>query len=105
LTLLTSEELEALVVHEIGHEYVWQQYAEAKLRRNTRAVRELELMCDAIAIRTLARIGVPPGRLQTATEKIFWYNPERLGVALDQSNYPSFKERRRLIKQMSLLET
>lgn len=104
LTLLTSEELEALVAHEIGHEYVWQQYAHAKLSGDTRQLRELELVCDAIAIRTLVRLGILPERLQTATEKISWYNRERLGVALDQSNYPSLKERRQLIKQMSLLE-
>ena len=91
------------MVHEVGH--VCQQYADAKSRKDAKRLRELELVCDVIVVRMLARIGVPPGRLQTATEKIFWYNRERLRVALDQSNYPSFKEHRRLIKQMSLLET
>jgi Zn-dependent protease with chaperone function len=103
LTLLTSEELAALVAHEIGHEYVWQQYADAKLRGDTMRIRELELVCDAIAIRTLARVGVSPERLQTATEKIYWYNRERLGVPLNQKDYPSIKQRRQLIKQMSSL--
>jgi Zn-dependent protease with chaperone function len=104
LTLLTSEELQALVAHEIGHEYVWQQYTDAKSRKDAKRVRELELVCDAIALRTLAREGVSPERLQTATEKVSWYNRERLGVALDLRNYPSLKERRQLIKKMSLLE-
>jgi hypothetical protein len=104
LTLLTSEELQALVAHEIGHEYVWQQYADAKSRKEVKRVRELELVCDAIALRTLAHEGVLPERLQTATEKVSWYNRERLGLALDLRNYPSLKERRQLIKKMSLLE-
>jgi Zn-dependent protease with chaperone function len=104
LTLLSSEEVEALVAHEIGHEYVWQQYADAKAHRDTRGIRELELVCDAIATRTLKRVSIAPERLQTATEKISWYNRERLGVALDQGKYPSINERRRVIKQMSLLE-
>lgn len=104
LTLLTSVELEALVAHEIGHEYVWQQYADAKSRKDAKRLRELELVCDAIAVRMLAKEGLSPQRLQTATEKVFWYNRERLGVAFDQGNYPSLKERRQLIRKMSLLE-
>lgn len=104
LTLVSSEELEALVAHEIGHEYVWQQYADAKACGDKRELRELELACDVIAMRLLSRAGIPPGRLQTAVEKITWYNRERLGVALNIGNYPSLKERRRLIEQMSLLE-
>jgi hypothetical protein len=104
LTLLDSEELQALAAHEIGHEYVWQQYADAKSRSDTKRLRELELVCDAIALRTLAHEGVSPERLQTAIEKDSWYNRERLGVALNQNNYPSLKERRKLIGQASLLE-
>ncbi len=104
LRLLTSEELQALVAHEIAHEYVWQQYADAKSRKDAKRLRALELVCDAIALRTLAHEAVSPERLQTATEKVFWYNRERLGVALDQGNYPSLKERKQLIKNMSLVD-
>jgi len=104
LTLLSSEELQALVAHEIGHEYVWRQYADAKSHKNTKRLRELELVCDAIAVRTLAREGVSPERLQTAIEKVHWYNRERFGVALNEGSYPSIKERRQLIETMSLLE-
>jgi hypothetical protein len=101
LVLLTSEELQALAAHEIGHEYVWEQYESAKTRKDAKRLRELELVCDAIAITTLRRIGVAPERLESATEKVFWYNRERLGVALNNGNYPSLKERRQLIKEMT----
>ena len=104
LTLVSSEEIAALVAHEIGHEYVWQQYADAKAHGKKRELRELELACDAIALRTLARLRIPFERLDTATEKILWYNRERLGLALDAGNYPSLSERRRLIERMSLLK-
>jgi Zn-dependent protease with chaperone function len=104
LRLLTAEEVAALVAHEIGHEYVWRQYADAKRRQDARRLRELELVCDAIAIRTLARLGMRADRLQTAVEKTSWYNRERLGVALNEGDYPSLKERKRLLKKMSLLE-
>jgi hypothetical protein len=98
LTLLTSEELQALVAHEIGHEYVWQEYANARTRKDAKRLRELELVCDAIAIATLIRLDVPPQRLESAAEKVFWYNRERLGVPLNQNDYPSIKQRRQLIK-------
>jgi len=101
LVLLTSEELQALVAHEIGHEYVWQQYESAKTRKDAKRLRELELVCDAIAIATLRRIGVAPERLESASEKVFSYNRERLGVALNDDNYPSVRERTHLIKKMT----
>lgn len=104
LALLSSEELQALVAHEIGHGYVWRQYADAKSHKDTKRLRELELVCDAIAIRALAREGVSPHRLQTANEKVYRYNHERFGVALNEGSYPSTKERRQLIKNMSLFE-
>ena len=100
LVLLTSEELQALVAHEIGHEYVWQRYESARARKDAKRLRELELVCDAIAISTLRRIGVAPERLESATEKVFSYNRERLGVALNNGNYPSLKARRQLIREM-----
>ena len=90
--------------HEIGHEYVWQPFADARARRDARKLRELELICDVIALRTLERLGRQPERLQTAIEKTSWYNRERLGVASNEGDYPSLKERKRLLKQMSLLE-
>jgi hypothetical protein len=101
LTLLTSEELQALVAHEIGHEYVWQQYESAKSRKDAKRLRELELVCDAIAIATLRRIRVVPERLESATEKVFSYNRQRFGVALNNGNYPSLEARKQLIKNMT----
>ena len=101
LDLLTSEELQALAAHEIGHEYISGQYADAKARKDARRLRELELICDGIAIVTLTRLGIEPERLGSAVEKVFWYNRGRLGEALDADNYRSVQERRRLIKKMT----
>jgi hypothetical protein len=83
LDLLTAEELQALAAHEVGHEYVWDQYASAKIRGDTQRRRDLELVCDAIAVATLARLGIPPDRLRSAIEKVFSYNLDHLGIALD----------------------
>jgi hypothetical protein len=59
------------VAHEIGHEYVWQQYEAAKTRKDAKRLRELELICDAIAVATLTSLDIAPERLQSATEKVF----------------------------------
>src|SRR5579859_3350973 len=66
LDLLTVEELQACVAHEIGHEYVWAEYLEAEKRNNERGLKELELICDGIAILTLRRAGLNPAPLLTA---------------------------------------
>jgi hypothetical protein len=55
LRLLTSSQLQALVAHEIGHDYVWEEYEEARNRHDWRRVRELELFCDAVAVYTLGQ--------------------------------------------------
>ena len=57
LKLLEAEELRALVAHEIGHEYVWVDYARASARDDHRRLKDLELLCDAIAIVTVAWAG------------------------------------------------
>lgn len=101
LRLLKSEELQALVAHEIGHEYVWQEFAAAQRLKNRERLRELELACDAIAVLTLERIGVKPARLISGLEKVSWFNRERFGWATNESSYPSLSARRKLVKAMS----
>ena len=98
LTLLHREELQAIAAHEIGHEYVWKAFLEAKIRKDAEQVRELELVCDVIAMRTLVKMRLSPTLLQTAIEKMYWYNHERFGIALNQSDYPSLKERQHLLR-------
>lgn len=101
LDLLDSEELQALVAHEIGHEYVWEEFALAQLHKNRKRLRELELVCDTIAVLTLERIGVKPDRLIVGLEKACRYNCERFGLAVNGSSHPSFTARQHLVKAMS----
>jgi hypothetical protein len=101
LRLLESEELQALVAHEIGHEYLWQEFAVADRLKNRERLRELELACDAIAVLTLERVGVKADRLSLGLEKAFWFNRERFGWATNESSYPSLSARRKLVKAMS----
>ena len=95
LILLTAEELQASVAHEVGHEYVWTEYREATKRGDNRRLKELELYCDGVAILTLRRAGVEPAPLLTATEKITNFNLLSTGQAWNAERYPSAGERRR----------
>ena len=103
LELLRAEELQALVAHEIGHEYLWQEYAVARKDKDVTRLRELELKCDAIAVLTLQRIECNPNRLILGLEKLSWYNRERFGSATNESGYPSLRARRDLVEAMSRL--
>jgi hypothetical protein len=101
LRWLDAEELQALVAHEIGHEYVWTAYAAAESAGDSSRLRELELACDAVAVLTLSRLGIKPDRLFSALETIGRFNKDRFGVALNEKSYPSLTVRKALIKRMS----
>jgi hypothetical protein len=95
LDLLDAEELQASVAHEIGHEYVWAEYRDATQRHDNRRLKELELICDGLAILTLRRVGLDPAFLPTAAEKITNFNLLSTGPAWNAERYPSAGERRR----------
>ena len=92
--LLSMDELQAFGAHEIAHEYVWDEYAHAIRVADRNRVKELELMCDAIAIVTLNRLGMDSSRLISGIEKISRFNKDRFGTAVNERNYPTVAERR-----------
>jgi hypothetical protein len=100
LDLLAVDEIQALAAHEAGHEYVWEEFARARDRGDEATLRRLELLCDTIAAATLQSIGVPAERLISATEKVFRYNRERFGMALNSGAYPVLSERIQVVKRM-----
>jgi hypothetical protein len=101
LTLLEAEELQAQVAHETGHEYVWVDHARASAREDRKRLKDLELLCDAVAIATLRRIGVDPARLMTGVEKVTRYNLKVLETRVDDRNYPSLSERREFARAVT----
>ena len=99
LDVLKATELQALVAHEAGHEYLFRKYEAARLAGDHARLREIETACDAVAVLTLEDLGLPGARVASAIEKVYRYNRSRFGVALDESSYPAVKERRRLAAQ------
>lgn len=99
IALVNAAELQALAAHEIGHEYVWSEWHHARQQRARAGLKELELVCDAIAVVTLHRLGLDPGPLIAALEKISQFNRERFGASAAEMDYPMVRERRALVRQ------
>ena len=94
LSLVEADELQALVAHEIGHEYLRTDYDRASRLGDQSRLEEVELLCDAFAIVTLQGLGMNPSRLITGIERIMHYNEQLFGTAYNQSGYPTLFERR-----------
>jgi hypothetical protein len=100
LDLLDHEELQALVAHEVGHEYFWSEWARARRDQDRSGLQTLELLCDGLAIVTLRRAGMDPKRLTSALDKLLRYNRDRFGLARNEGDYPTLGERRRFARRL-----
>ena len=101
LSLLSAVELQAVVAHEIGHEYVWAEYEQAKTSTDHHQLQELELFCDAIAITMLHRLDIEASQLMRGIEKISRFNQERMGTAINESDYPTVAQRRNFARAVT----
>jgi hypothetical protein len=104
LQLLDGEQLQALVAHEIGHEYWWDEWEAARRRGDRPRLRALEMLCDAVAVLTLDAVGIPTERLGSALAAVHGFNRRRFGSAANETHYPSLQERRQAIVQLSRAE-
>lgn len=99
LGLLSSEELLAVVAHEMGHEYFWGEFVEARQRKQYETMRELELRCDAIAVITLLGLRIDPANLISGLSRMNGFNA--LTVNTDNRPYPTSGERTKFIRAMT----
>ena len=100
LLMLSVEELRAVVAHEVGHEYVWAEYEGARLREDRERLRQLELVCDAIAITTLRRLGMSTAALVSGLEKMIRFNRRHFGVSLKEKSYPPMGARQKFAREV-----
>ena len=100
LRLLDTGELQAVVAHELGHDYYWTEFAKAFGQRRHAQLQELELRCDGIAVITLLDLGLDPALLTAAIGKIEMFN-FRLGPAADAAEYPPRSLRERFIQSLA----
>ena len=102
LGLLDRDELMAVVAHELGHDYVWDEYAEAQKRGDNRRLAELELRCDGIAVITMDRLGVDIARLISAATTLRRHNQRVFGKT-DDGRYVPLALRIQFIRAMARL--
>jgi predicted Zn-dependent protease len=98
LNLLNSEELQATVAHEVGHEYVLTQYEAAWERKDFRRMQQLELFCDGVSIVTLRKAGVDPARLVSAVEKMVQFKKKTFKPGPNEDHYTLLDERKKFAK-------
>jgi hypothetical protein len=77
IDLLTAEELQAVVAHELAHEYFSDEYEAARHDMRYDTLKEVELRCDAVSIITLRRLGLDAGSLLSAVSKLTKFNDRR----------------------------
>ena len=99
LALFNTDELRAIVAHELGHDYMWDEYSEAREEGDNRRLQELELRCDGIAVITMSRMGVDSEHLVSAASKLFRHN-KRLGPP-NEAQYVPLDQRVRFIRALA----
>jgi hypothetical protein len=100
LEILTAEELQAVVAHELGHEYYWNEFEVARHNRDYAEMQELELRCDGIAVTTLVHLGLEPTSLVSAIAKLNKYNAHPGFTSGQNQTYVSFNDRVAFIHRM-----
>ena len=102
LELLDRDELMAVVAHEVGHDYFWDEYEEAQKRGDHRRLQELELRCDGIAIITMEQLRVDIARLVSAATTLGRHNQRAFGKT-DDGRYVPLDQRVQFIRAMARL--
>jgi Zn-dependent protease with chaperone function len=104
LGLLNTDELVAIFGHELGHDYFWDEFEQARQQTDNHRMQELELRCDGIAVIAMARLGVDPDRLVSALRKLVRHN-ERQGTPYgpNERRYAPLEQRARFVRAMAML--
>jgi Zn-dependent protease with chaperone function len=99
LEILTPEELQAIVAHELAHEYFWNEYELARQNKRLRVMQELELRCDGIAVITLVQLGFDPENLISGITRLMKFN-ERKGISTISDSHLPLEDRTHFIHRM-----
>lgn len=102
LDLLTPAELQAVIAHELAHEYFAGEYQAARATQDYDTVKEIELRCDAVAVLTMSRLGLDRSALLSGVAKLLKFN-ERRGFANSRQLAPAWDERRNFVQAVAEL--
>jgi len=104
LRIVSADELQALVAHEMGHDFFWADHDRARARGDTQALQEVELKCDGIAALTMASLGLDADVLGSGVRKVTHAN-EAIGATANASGYPDLVERARFVREVLALRS
>jgi hypothetical protein len=96
---LSAAELQAIVAHEMGHELFWAEYEQARERKNTRVLQEIELKCDGVAVVTMLALRLDLKMLESAMRKLTHFN-ERIGATANADGYPDLRTRVQFVRNI-----
>ena len=91
LSLLSVEQLQGIVAHEMAHDFFWDAYYDARKRQDRGALREIELKCDGIAALTLRALNLDPEVVGAGLVALARYNAAL--APINTTNYPDTDER------------
>jgi Peptidase family M48 len=100
--LVDADEFVALVAHEVGHDFDWDEYWTAMQRHDHARMQQLELRSDGIAVLTLRRLRVDPEHLVSAVQRVTLYN-QRHNATARAEDYVSLSERLRFLRAVAKL--
>jgi hypothetical protein len=101
LGILDADELRAAVAHEAAHEYVWEEWRRADKRDDWKRLRELELVCDGIAVVILHQLGLETSSLIRSFERLTRFNLLWLDSLPNPSSYPTLAERSEFARKVA----
>jgi hypothetical protein len=99
LNILTPGELQAIVAHELGHDFFWNEYGMATRTSDAQGLQELELKCDGVAVLTLVELRLNADTLISGISRMYEFN-HSAGRLTDHRNYPTLADRARFIRTL-----
>lgn len=97
--MLSIEELQAMAAHEMAHDYFWREYFDAKNRKQYGTLREIELLCDGVAIITLQYLNLDSRYLISGTDRLNSSNARI--IQIDHLTHPPAGDRARFTRAIS----
>jgi hypothetical protein len=92
-----------IIAHEVAHDYLSSPQLIKRLDSDSRLGREIELVCDGIAVATLLRLGLDPADYAVALSNNILSNDEIRRLNRGDMLYPSLPARLKMISLVSAL--
>ncbi len=97
----SDDELAGIAAHELAHELFVFVENEKDFKTNLNRHRQVELMCDAVAVAALIKLGKDPAIYGQAIQKILEHSPTTQNINDGSRSHPSLGSRRHVIARLA----